>query len=443
MKKENDLTTGNICKTLVWFALPYLIAAFMQTFYGMVDLFVIGVYNGSTTTTAVSIGSQVMHMLTVIILGFAMGTTVNIGKCIGAKDQDGVSRTIGSSAIFFIGFSIILTTILLLLTENIVHIMSTPAEAVTETVEYLRICFIGVPMVVAYNVISSIYRGRGDSKSPMLFVFVAAVVNIILDYVFIGVMGKGAMGAALGTVAGQTVSVVVALIAMLRRREQDSHNITKSFDADTLKSVLSVGAPIALQDGLIQVSFIIITIIANNRGLVAAASVGIVEKLIGFMFLVPSAFSSAISAVTAQNIGAGLLDRAKKSLYYALAITMGWGIICTLYNQFLPHTLVGLFSRDSEVVAAGCEYIRSYSADTFFAAIHFCYSGYFCGKQKSIISFIHNIIAIVTVRIPGAYFTSMWFATTLYPMGAAAPIGSLLSAVICICAERYMMAKNK
>lgn len=430
---ENNLTEGSVGKNLIRFALPYLLACFMQTFYGMADLFVVGLYNGSRTTTAVAVGSQVMHMLTVIIVGFAMGATVRIGRYVGAKDERAAAKTVGASVVFFAAFAALLTAVLLLCTNFITNVMLTPAEAVEETRLYLGICFAGVPFITAYNVISSIFRGAGDSKRPMYFVGVACVVNIALDFVLIGGLSMGAAGAALGTVLGQAVSVAFAF-AMLKRRDLGFQVTGRDIRADreTISQILRVGAPIACQDGLIQVAFIVITVIANSRGLVVSAAVGIVEKLIGFLFLVPSAFLSAISAITAQNMGADKPERARASLGYGLLITMTWGALCALYSQFLPQTLVGLFTRDAAVLAAGCAYLRAYAFDTFFAAIHFCFSGYFCGDQKAGISFLHNITAILLIRIPGAYLAGVYFPDSLYPMGWAAPLGSLLSALICV-----------
>lgn len=433
MNNKNDLTTGSVGKTVTLFALPYLLSCFMQTFYGMADLFVVGLYNGAETTTAVSIGSQVTHMLTVIIVGLAMGATVQIGRAVGAKDIHRAKKVVGTTVIFFIFLAIAITIALTALTKPITSVMMTPSEAFEETAIYLLICFAGIPFIVAYNVISSIFRGTGNSKQPMYFVAVACITNILLDFLFIGTFGLGAAGAALGTVCGQAVSVLIALFVMAKKGlglqiSGQDFRISKSILSDIVK----VGIPIALQDGLIQIAFIVITVIANSRGLIAATSVGIVEKLIGFMFLVPSAFLSAISAITAQNLGAGKKSRAKQSLRYGLLITVAWGIICVVYSQFLPQTLVGLFTKDSAVIAAGCDYLRAYAFDCLFAAVHFCFSGYFCGSQKSGISFLHNIISIITVRIPGAYLSSLWFPDTLYPMGLAAPLGSLLSALICI-----------
>lgn len=433
MERQNTLIEGSIGKGLILFALPYLLSCFMQTFYGMADLLIVGIFNGSEMTSAVSIGSQVLHMLTVIIVGLAMGATVKIGRSVGAKDKKETSKTVGATIVLFSIFAVVLTIVLLLCADPITAIMLTPKEAVSETKIYLKICFAGIPFITAYNIISSIFRGIGDSKKPMYFVAVACVVNIALDFLFIGPFHMGAAGAALATVIGQAASCLIAFVVI--KRVDLGFELSKEdirLDKTVISHILQIGVPISLQDGLIQVAFIVITVIANSRGLIASSSVGIVEKIIGFMFLVPSAFLSAISTLTAQNMGAKKPERARRALRYGLIITICWGCCCAIYSQFLPHTLVGLFTRDTAVVSAGCEYLRAYSIDTIFAAIHFCFSGYFCGNQKSIISFLHNITSILFVRIPGAYFASILFPDTLYPMGWAAPLGSILSSIICI-----------
>lgn len=428
----NNLTEGKITKTLVRFALPYLFASFMQALYGLCDLFVVGLFDSSEVTTAVANGSQIMHMLTVIILGFAMGTTVNIGRAVGAKDDEAISKNIGNSISFFAVFSFVSMVLLLLFTDVITKLVNVPKEAIEDTKSYLYICFLGIPFIIAYNVISSIFRGMGDSKSPMIFVAIACGINMALDFLFVGTFSLGSKGAALATVLGQLCSVLFAVAVILKDRSKMPFNKKDlRINKDVLFKILAVGTPIALQDGCIQISFLVITAIANSRGLIDATAVGIVEKIICFLFLVPSSFLAAISATTAQNMGAGRPDRAKKSLYVGLLITMIWGSICAVYCQFLPETLVGIFSTDSEVVTAGGKYLMSYGIDVLLASIHFCMSGYFCGDQKSGISFIHNIISIVLIRIPGAYLANEMFPKTLYPMGLAAPCGSLLSVFIC------------
>ena len=380
---ERNLTTGSIWKNIFYFSLPYLLSYFLQTLYGMADLFIIGQFEGAAGTTAVSIGSQVMHMITVIIVGLAMGTTVSIAQAVGAKDKKQASRCTGNTITLFLGVSVVLMVILLLLVKPIVLVMSTPFEAVSGTVAYLTICFIGIPFIIAYNIISSIFRGLGDSKSPMYFIAVACAANIALDYLFMG----------------------------------------------------------ALQDGFIQIAFIIITIIANRRGLEAAAAVGIVEKIISFLFLIPSSMLSTVSALGAQNIGAGKQKRAEQTMWCAALIAVVFGLIVAITIQFISVPVVGLFTTDAEVARLGGQYIRGYIWDCIFAGVHFTFSGYFCACGRSEFSFLHNIIAILLVRIPGVHLTSIWFPDTLFPMGIATACGSLTSIIICLLVFRYLKKK--
>lgn len=440
---ERDLTSGCVFRNVIYFSLPYFLSYFLQTLYGMADLFIVGQFDGVASTTAVSIGSQVMHMLTVMIVGLAMGATVSIGQSIGAGDKKRASVFVGNTVTLFMGISLVLAVLLLFFVKPIVSVMSTPAEAVSGTATYLTICFLGIPFITVYNVISSIFRGLGDSKSPMYFIAVACVVNILLDYLFIGFFHLGASGAALGTTLSQAFSVLFALTAIKRRQ----NGLSLSGDCfrpqkKTLGKILNIGIPVALQDGFIQIAFIIITIIANRRGLNAAAAVGIVEKIISFLFLVPSSMLSTVSALAAQNIGAGKYDRAKQTLRYAMMIAIGFGLAVSILIQFIAAPVVGLFTADTAVILLGAQYIRGYIWDCIFAGIHFSFSGYFCACGKSGISFLHNLIAILCVRIPGVYLTSKIFPDTLFPMGLATATGSLLSVFICIIAYRWLCKKS-
>ena len=441
---ERNLTTGSIWKNIFYFSLPYLLSYFLQTLYGMADLFIIGQFEGAAGTTAVSIGSQVMHMITVIIVGLAMGTTVSIAQAVGAKDKKQASRCTGNTITLFLGVSVVLMVILLLLVKPIVLVMSTPFEAVSGTVAYLTICFIGIPFIIAYNIISSIFRGLGDSKSPMYFIAVACAANIALDYLFMGALHLGPSGAALGTTLSQTLSVILALIA-IRKRDTGIRLTRSDLSPQTavMGQILKIGVPIALQDGFIQIAFIIITIIANRRGLEAAAAVGIVEKIISFLFLIPSSMLSTVSALGAQNIGAGKQKRAEQTMWCAALIAVVFGLIVAITIQFISVPVVGLFTTDAEVARLGGQYIRGYIWDCIFAGVHFTFSGYFCACEKSILSFLHNIIAIALVRIPGVYLTSKLFPTTLFPMGLATAAGSLLSVIICVIAFAVLSHREK
>ena len=439
---ERNLTTGSVFKNIVIFSLPYFLSYFLQTLYGLADLFIIGQYEGVASTTAVSVGSQVMHMLTVMIVGLAMGTTVSIGRAVGAGDKKRVSACVGNTVTLFMLVSLVLTAALILLVRPIVSVMSTPSEAVEGTVSYLVICFAGIPLITAYNIISSIFRGMGDSKSPMYFIAVACAVNIALDYLFMGAMGLGPAGAALGTTLAQAVSVAVALIAIRRRRSITLSKSDLRPRSGVMGQILSIGVPVALQDGLIQVAFILITVIANRRGLTDAAAVGIVEKFISFVFLVPSSMLSTVSALGAQNLGAGKPERARQTLWYSIAVAAGFGVLVSILIQFIAEPVVGLFTRDEAVITAGGPYLRGYIFDCLFAGVHFCFSGYFCACGRSMISFIHNISGVALVRVPGAYLMSKMFPATLLPMGLATAAGSVLQVLICLAAYRIIRRRE-
>lgn len=439
---EKNLTTGSVFKTIVYFALPYLLSYFLQTLYGMADLFIIGQFNGVDSITAVSNGSQVMHMLTVIIVGLAMGVTVTIGHAIGAARQDKASVIVGNTIVLFMSLSIVLTIILTANVGNIVKLIGIPSEAVDGTVKYLIVCFIGIPFITAYNIISAIFRGLGDSKRPMYFIAVACVANIVIDYLLIGVFNMVSVGAALGTTLSQTLSVIISLIAIVKTDVGIKLNKSDfKIDKDTITEIIKIGIPVAVQDGCIQVAFIIITVIANSRGLDEAAAVGIVEKVISALFIVPSSMLATVSALAAQNIGAGKHDRASKTLWYAILITTVYGFIVTLIVEFNCDFIVEMFTTDTMVIMFGAQYLSSYIVDSIFAGVHFSFSGYFAACGKSYIGFIHNIAAIALLRVPGSYLASIKFPDTLFPMGMAAPAGSLLSVVICVIA--YLILKKR
>lgn len=446
---EKNLTTGSVFKNILFFSLPYLLSYFLQTLYGMADLFIIGQFEGVASTTAVSIGSQVMHMLTVMIVGLAMGSTVSIGQAVGAGDRKKAASGIGNTVTLFMCLSVVLTVALLVFVRPVVTIMSTPEAAVPGTVEYLTICFIGIPFITAYNIISSIFRGLGDSKSPMYFIAVACAANIALDYLFMGALHLGPSGAALGTTLSQAVSVIIALVVI--RRHSGALAVKKS-DFRPVRPVMAkllrIGVPIAMQDGLIQIAFIIITVIANRRGLNDAAAVGIVEKIISFLFLVPSSMLSTVSALGAQNIGAGKPERARLTLRYAAFIAVCFGTCMVILMQFAAEPVVSLFtdsaqSDGAEVIRLGGQYMRGYVWDCIFAGVHFSFSGYFCACGRSGLSFLHNISAILLVRVPGVYLTSLFFPDSLFPMGLATSMGSLLSVIICVIAYTVILSGKK
>lgn len=438
---ERNLTNGSVFVNLISFSAMYLLSYFLQTLYGLADLFIIGRFCATASTTATSIGSQVMHMVTVMIVGLAMGSTVIIGKAVGGENKELRNKAVGNTFMVFSLLSIILATLLVILVNPIVKVMSTPADAFDGTVNYLRICFIGIPFIVMYNVISSVLRGMGDSKSPMYFIAIACICNIGLDFLFIGYFRLGPSGAALGTTISQAISVLISFLFITKKKMIDG--IKKNhFKADKsiVGQIFRVGLPISFQDGFIQISFLLITVFANSRGTIDSAAVGIVEKLIGILFLVPSTLLSSVSTLCAQNIGAGKHDRARKTMAQALAIAVGCGLFFAILFQFIAPYAIGIFTKDPEVIRVGTPYMKSYVWDCIFAAIHFIFSGYFTAYSRSEISFIHNAISAVCARIPLSYLFSKTKESLFY-MGCAAPAGSILSIIICIIA--YILLKKK
>ena len=433
--QENTFTQGNIVRGMLRFSIPYLITCFLQTFYGMADLFIVGQFNGAASITAVSVGSQLMHMLTVVIAGFAMGSTVLIARSVGAGDRQGIAGAVSTTFAVFGALAAGLTALLLLFALPIIHLLKVPAEAVPEAASYMRICFAGVLFITAYNVVSAVFRGLGDTRRPMYYVAAAGIINVGLDWLLVGPLGMGAAGAAAATVASQGISVLLGLIA-LKKYHTDSFRMSVRPDREDAGKIVHVGLPVALQEGMLQVSFLVITMIANSRGVEVAAAVGIVEKVISFLFLVPSAMLSTVSALSAQNAGAGQHARSRQVLKIGCMICAGFGAVIFILCQPLAPWIVSLFVKKGDnidaVVRFGAEYLRTYSVDCIFAGIHFCFSGFFSAYGKSGYSFLHNIISIITFRIPGAWAAAVFFPATLYPMGLAAPMGSLLSVAICL-----------
>ena len=440
---KTQLTEGNVLKNLVRFSLPFLLSYFLQTLYGLADLFIAGQFHGAEVITAVSVGSQIMHMITVIIVGLAMGPAVLIGHAVGENNKNRIRTIIFTSIVLFALVSVVFTVLLLALCPQIVGIVSTPAESVEQTRLYLFICFAGIPFITAYNVIASVFRGLGDSKSPMIYIAIACFFNIVLDFIFMGNLQMGAEGAALATVIAQAASVIISLFAAILKREKSPSEKEKlKFSSKEAKEIFKIGIPVACQDGFIQISFLLITVIANKRGVNVAAAVGIVEKIISFLFLVPSSLLSSISAIASQNIGAKKINRAEKTLSYGIKIGFCAGLVFAVLSQFFAENVISMFTSNAEVVRFGCQYIKTYVFDCVFAAIHFCFSGYFCACGKSIYAFLHNAISIIFVRIPGAYLASVMFTETLLPMGLAATCGSILSSIICAIIFSRLHKKN-
>lgn len=431
--KELDLTKGSVPKVLMQFAMPYLLANVLQALYGGADLFVVGRFDDAASVAGVAIGSQVMQTVTGIILGLTAGITVLIGIATGARDEKKAAATIGSAVWLFAIIGAVLTLLMTVWHDTIATAMHTPPEAMTDTRHYLLICSLGIPFIIGYNVVFGIMRGLGDSRSPLYFVALACVINIVLDFVLVGGCHMRASGAATATIASQGISFAAALCYLHRkgfrfpftRRDIRLNGILS-------KRIIKLGTPIALQDALINISFLIITVIVNRMGVTASAALGVVEKLIVFAMLPPVAISSAVAAMTAQNYGAGLTDRMNRCLKSGIGMALVFGTAFCIYSQFLPETLMGIFTNDAPVIELGAEYLHGYSIDCIIVSFVFCINSYFSGQGNSLFPMVHSLIATFLFRIPLSWIFSHIAPTSLFPMGFAPPLATMVSLAICL-----------
>ena len=371
MIREQNFSKGPIFGPLVRFALPILFALFLQTMYGAVDMMVVGQFATAADVSAVSTASWLMQLVTALVVGIAVGTTVLLGRKLGEGNVEESGKIVGASIALFAILGVALTVIMELLAVPLVRVMQTPPEAVDAAVSYMRICSAGTIFIVAYNVLGSVFRGIGNSRVPLMAVAFACVFNIAGDYLLVGVFNMAASGAAIATVAAQALSVLLSFLIIRKQKLPFSlHKGDIQADPARMFAVLKLGFPIALQDVLVSISFLAITAIVNTLGVVISAGVGVAEKLCGFIMLVPSAFSQAMSAFVAQNMGANEPMRARRGLIYGIAASFVVGIVMAYFTFFHGDLLAGLFvsGKDLEVIAAAAEYLKAYAIDCLFVS---------------------------------------------------------------------------
>lgn len=367
MKQSQNFTEGRIFGPLIRFALPVLFALFLQTMYGAVDLLVVGKFGGELSdvyVSAVSTGSQLMMTVTVVITGLAMGLTVYVGRKIGAGQKEEAGQIIGSGIFLFGVIAVILTAVMVFSAKMLAGVMHAPSEAFDDTATYIAICSAGAVFIVAYNLVGSIFRGIGDSKIPLLTVVIACILNILGDLLLVAVFKLGAAGAAYATISAQAISVFLSLV-IIRRRELPFIFSLQDLRPKSLhiKEILFLGTPIALQDLLVSISFLVIIAIVNNLGLTESAGVGVAEKLCGFIMLVPSAYMQSMSAFVAQNIGAEKPERARKALWCGIVSSFAVGVVIGYFTFFHGDLLAGIFANGTDVIAAAAEYLKAYAID--------------------------------------------------------------------------------
>jgi len=430
--KQLSLTEGRVAPTLVRFALPFMLSSLLQSLYGAADLFVVGQYAGAAAVSGVSIGSQIMSTVTMLILSLSMGGTVLIGNCIGSRDEDGAATAIGTQASLFALFAVVLTPLMLFGTDVGVALMQTPPEAVADARDYVFTCSTGLPFIMGYNALSGIFRGLGDSKTPVYFVALATVINIAADFWLVGGLHMGSTGAAIATITAQGLSFVAALIFLMKKGFPFPFTRRHlRLNSRAARRILKVGGPLALQSTSVHLSFMIISAIINTMGLIASAAVGVTEKIMAFAFLPPDAFAAALAAMTAQNIGAGKPKRALEALKWSILFSLAVGLLVCGFANLFPEVLPAIFTTDGEVIRAAGLYMRTYSIDCILVAFVFSFNNYFSGCGNAVISMIHNVIATFAVRIPVTLLMSRVEGATLLHMGLAAPAASLLSVIIC------------
>lgn len=428
---EKKLTEGNVVKQLILFALPFLLSNFIQSLYNVADMLIVGIYSGTAGISGVNIGGQVTFILTNIIIGLTVGGTVIIGQYLGSGDRNGMRETISTLLTFLLVSGIAITAIMLILSDELLRLMQTPAEAYQQARDYLDVTLTGTLFIFGYNAFAAILRGLGDSRNPLIFVTIACVTNIALDFLFVGVFGMAAKGAAIATVISQALSMVLCII-FLRRSDFAFDFKLKSFRfyKERFTMLMRVGIPISIQNVIVNFSFLVLTTIANGMGVAESAAVGVVGKYNGFAILPAIAVSSSVSAMVAQNMGAGEIERAQKTFYTGLVLSFSITFVAFVITQMFPEKILALFDDDPEMIAAGVEYIRTFSFDYLLVPATFCLNGLVTGAGHTLISSVCGILSSVGFRIPIGILFGITLQKGLWGLGLAAPVATFASGLI-------------
>ena len=431
MERTMDFTRGPIVGPLLKFSMPILFALFLQALYGAVDLMVVGKFALAQDVSGVAIGSQIMHTVTGLISSLAMGTTILLGQKLGEGNAKSCGKIIGTSIVLFLGTGLLLTILIPLCSGQLAALMNAPSEAFEQTSRYIAICGAGSLMIVAYNVLGSIMRGLGDSNTPLMTVAIASVCNIAGDLLLVAGFHMGAAGAALATVSSQTISVLISLL-VLRRRPLPFPFTRSDIRVDTtiLSRILRFGTPIALQDLLVGLSFLVVLAIVNTLGLIASAGVGVAEKVCAFIMLIPAAFMQAMSAFVAQNHGAGKPERAVQGLKTAIGLSTAFGVAMFWLAFFHGDLLCGAFSSDLDVVAAGFDYLKAYGIDCLLTCFLFCFIGFYNGLGRTGFVMLQGIAAAFLIRIPVAYLMCRMTGRLFY-IGLGIPCSTVFQIILC------------
>lgn len=434
----NPFTEGRILPPLLKFTMPVFLALLLQAMYGAIDLLIVGQFGTASSVSAVATGSTMMHTITCVIAGLTMGATVLIGRRIGEQEYEKAGKVVGASIVLFAIVTAVLTVAMIVFAVPFARLMQAPEEAFDQTVEYVLICSAGTVFIVAYNVISGIFRGLGNSRLPLLFVAIACVVNIVGDLLLVAVFHMDVAGAAYATVAAQAVSVVLSLI-IIRRQPLPFTFTRKSigFHKEEIRTILKLGIPIAAQDFLTNFSFLAVNSVVNGLGLVVSAGYGIANKVISFILLMPSSYMGSMSAFVAQNVGAGKPQRARKAMLYGMGTAAAIGLAMFALSFFFGDLLSMVFSSEEEVIRSSAEYLKGFSFDCILTAFLFCFMGYFNGYGKTLFVMVQGLCGAFLGRIPVALLMSQLEPVSLFRIGLATPAASLLSIILCVFYYRF------
>ena len=431
MENKRDFTQGNIFGKMLSFMMPILAALVLQALYGAVDLLIVGKFGTTAGISGVSTGSGIMNLFTFVLCSLASGVTILSGRYLGEKKNERIGTMIGSAVAFFIAFAVVCTVIMLVFARPLAILMQAPAEAVDLTVLYIRICGAGFIFVVFYNLISCIFRGMGNSNLPLLFVGIACVVNIILDLILVAALKMNVAGAALATVTAQAISVVLSLIII--RKQQLPFEFRKEFIrfGNEIKIMLGIGAPLALQDFLTNLSFLALCAFVNRLGLDASSGYGVAQKIQSFVMLIPAALMQCMASFVAQNVGAGKEDRARKGMFYGMLFGSVIGVFVGIFAFFKGDLAATLFTNDPLVIGRAFEYLKGFALEAVITCILFSYLGYFNGHAKSLFVMIQGLIQSFLIRLPIAYFMSIRPNASLTHIALAAPIATIIGIILC------------
>ncbi len=444
MSVQKDLTQGNLITTLLMFALPYVAANFLQALYGAADLIIVGKFCNSSIVSAVATGSQLLQTLTFFITGLTVSATVLIGKAFGAKEYENIIKIINTMTICFIFAAILLSTLVIAFDKQLLNVLQTPIEAYNSTADYVFVCSIGLIFIFAYNAISAVLRGLGNSVAPMCFVAVSCVLNIILDVILVGKYSMGAQGAAFATIISQAVSVIIGLIYLRKGNFVFKFKFRDiKFDLKTAKEIFKIGLPLSLQDTLVPLSFLFLFSLANSMGVAASAAYGSIIRLNAFMMLPAGSFSMALTALTAQNLGAGNMKRALDALKLSVTFAFSFGFIFFLWQQLAPRSAIGIFTAEEEVLKAGALFLKSFSYDYILVPFVFCFNGFFFGCGRTVFAAANSIFSAFFIRIPVAFILcTVISGATLFELGIATPASSVLTGCVSFLYLFYLSKKR-